>query len=132
MKPDWSKAPEGANYHTVDADGQSNWHQDRPCMEGCLWNSDGQMWRNNFACPHWKETLEERPKSLEIKEGGVYRMRDGKKAWVLKILPGLNYPYIGVLDNDQICASGSWASGGRFDINKDHGWDLIAEWEESS
>lgn len=41
VKPDWSKAPEWANYWAADADGEAFWYDTRPSLEDTIWVDDG-------------------------------------------------------------------------------------------
>ena len=45
--PDWSQAPEEANYHTTDADGQRFYHEFEPIKDGGYFlTADGMVWRD--------------------------------------------------------------------------------------
>lgn len=46
MNPDWSNAPEWANYFAMDADGTWWWHELKPTIENksqSEWYSEGKM-----------------------------------------------------------------------------------------
>jgi hypothetical protein len=61
-QPDWSKAPEGARFWTRDADGFARFWQNKPIEVADIYIlQGGKWWRDNNACPNWRETLQERP-----------------------------------------------------------------------
>ncbi len=62
MKPDWSEAPEWANYVAMDADGEWFWYADKPCIANSAWLPDKGRWEP-FEVYHddWRKTLEPRP-----------------------------------------------------------------------
>jgi hypothetical protein len=74
----WHHAPEWAQFAATDADGLRYWHQERPSIDV---NND--EWvppypanfklitvdRSPLGCPHWRDTLEERP--IECADAGI-------------------------------------------------------------
>lgn len=67
-EPDWSKAPEWANYHAVDQNGDTYWYENKPSAFDEVWNLwnfgkvkvkvefDTATTNNN-----WRDTLQEKP-----------------------------------------------------------------------
>jgi hypothetical protein len=68
MKPDWSTAPEWANYLAQDKFGDWYWYENKPEARPLSW-----MVIPHFALastgkgsvPNWRDTLEERPVEAE-------------------------------------------------------------------
>jgi len=67
IKPDWSTAPEWAQYWAIDNDGRAYWYEHKPTIEHddrFVW-SVGHIGRYTEALPRnyagWKESLEKRP-----------------------------------------------------------------------
>jgi hypothetical protein len=65
-KPDWSIAPEWANYLAQDRDGSWHWYQDEPKQDHEQWVlanhcTEWKLYRPIVESKNWKETLERRP-----------------------------------------------------------------------
>lgn len=80
MKPEWSEAPEWANWLAQDLNGSWYWYASRPSEGVTHWRAadvTGQSLVPSVARykgndePEWKETLEERPDPLLDKIIGV-------------------------------------------------------------
>lgn len=138
MELDWSKAPKWAGWWALDKCGNAIWYEEKPEPRKCgSWstNKNGRTSLDLNACPHWGETLQKRPKKLEIKAGGIYRTRGGKKAWVLMHKEG-GLPFKGAVTMTSI-DSGSGLSGccWREDgacYATPRRFDLVSEWEEQA
>ena len=41
LEPDWSQAPDGAQYYAIDADGAANWYERKvaTCLGGAFWGT---------------------------------------------------------------------------------------------
>ena len=64
--PDWSEAPEWANYHAVDADGEECWYGCKPELGHISWLAQNERWEiidPPIASSDWKDTLSQRPMS---------------------------------------------------------------------
>jgi hypothetical protein len=67
MQPDWSKAPEWAQYWAVDGDGAVYWYENEPSTKefmGLGYWTDGGFGRKEFIGHlryDWKDTLAQRP-----------------------------------------------------------------------
>ena len=59
--PDWSNAPEKANFYAEDENGMGHWYEYRPCRGIAQWLTWGSKWAaiNN----NWEASLHERPKN---------------------------------------------------------------------
>lgn len=71
VKPDWSKAPEWANYWAVDAGGHSFWYSEKPHRKSNEWCLDGIVqYAGQFTLeklPHtfnWFDSLHANPKNI--------------------------------------------------------------------
>jgi hypothetical protein len=65
--PDWSQAPEWANYVAMDADGAWYWYSHEPIRRGdCWWSSAGgnTAWVGNSTI-NWRTSLTSRPAKPE-------------------------------------------------------------------
>ena len=51
LAPDWSKAPEGAQWYTIDAEEQCSWHVNEPACFDWEWNSNGADWAGFVDIP---------------------------------------------------------------------------------
>lgn len=65
-KPDWSEAPDRANYTAMDLDGTWYWFELEPYpYAGKLWATYGASWlaksSDGVLDPSWQKTLEGRP-----------------------------------------------------------------------
>ena len=60
MKPDWSKAPEWANYWAQDADGRCRWHAQKPVQWEQRWDSNMEF-SDITVCPDWMNSFQQRP-----------------------------------------------------------------------
>lgn len=59
--PDWSQAPDGANYHTTDRDGQRFFHECEPINDdGYFLTTDGMVWSDSRE---GSEKIVEKPKT---------------------------------------------------------------------
>lgn len=59
---DWNEAPEEANYHAVDADGNGFWHEINPQLLTSSWKSGTHDWYcGDFPTENWKQSLRKRP-----------------------------------------------------------------------
>lgn len=71
---DWSKAPDWAQYHTVDSDGRCFWHKTRPGQFVRVWVRDLVIGSMTAPCGKiddmtgidWTQTLEARPKESYV------------------------------------------------------------------
>lgn len=70
MKPDWTKAPEWANYWAVDEDGLSYWYRLEPILFRAFgfWDNDpgDELWDLDISDgdgtdPDWRNSLQKRP-----------------------------------------------------------------------
>ena len=66
IEPDWSKAPEWAQYWAVDADGAQYWYENKPDCDddACRWYGMGGK-ISGSPCLSWRDTLRERPEAME-------------------------------------------------------------------
>lgn len=63
---DWNEAPEWANYHAVDADGEAWWYENEPRLLMSCWS---EVWCGEIAKKgitnlegiNWQQTLTKRP-----------------------------------------------------------------------
>lgn len=66
-KPDWSQAPDNANYWAMDKDGDCYWYENMPILKRVYWLSINLMPNLYNSAPsfdytgYWKESLRERP-----------------------------------------------------------------------
>ncbi len=71
MKPDWKDAPAWAKFLAMDSDGIWSWYENEPLIEredDCYWTtlSESELWLTMPETQsYWKNSLEERPKSLD-------------------------------------------------------------------
>lgn len=61
MKPDWSDAPEWANYLVQDHEGDFIWFESKPDTDLGVWSADGRSLEVRKVCTDWEDTLEVRP-----------------------------------------------------------------------
>lgn len=66
--PDWSTAPEKAEFHAIDKDGRGWWYQDEPLAlrAGWHWSGNTEIWRNldcnmQYGLDGWERSLTKRP-----------------------------------------------------------------------
>ncbi len=65
MNPDWTKAPEWANYIAMDSNHEWYWHENEPEMMFNWWNqNDGKVELVGEHLP-WKDSLQKRPEKQE-------------------------------------------------------------------
>ena len=43
LAPDWSQAPDGAEWYTIDAENQCYWHIDEPIYDGEWWSNTAEF-----------------------------------------------------------------------------------------
>lgn len=68
---------------------------------------------------------------MELKVGGKYRTRDGRKAGIESKIAFKCHSYIGWTLNDDVILSSSWTKEGIFDdLGDESDCDLVAEWSE--
>jgi hypothetical protein len=62
--PDWSQAPEWANYVAMDADGEWFWYSEEPTIVDNVWIPDGghHIYAGTTDSP-WTSSLSTRPNS---------------------------------------------------------------------
>ena len=61
IEPDWSEAPEWAQYWAVDEDGSAWWYAEEPSRLAACWNRGGREARMLERVPGWRNTLHKRP-----------------------------------------------------------------------
>lgn len=61
MKPDWSKAPEWAQYWAQNANGAAHWWSDTPSEGDRTWTGYKNVAPDVSFCPDWHDSLQERP-----------------------------------------------------------------------
>lgn len=61
MKPDWSKAPEWANFLVMDKDGTWVWFENKPESRGQDWAGDGSYQIASPVWIDWLTSMEARP-----------------------------------------------------------------------
>ena len=68
--PDWSKAPNDANWHARDSDGCGSWYNKRPAPSRDFWaagcsltiaDNDCPVLDHDAALDNWRDTLTVRP-----------------------------------------------------------------------
>lgn len=61
--PDWSKAPEWANWCAQDENGDVWWYQNNPCAGVCVWVYEGYAMEIDRFAPtaDWKNAIWQRP-----------------------------------------------------------------------
>lgn len=68
MKPDWSTAPDWANYLAKDSNGQWYWFEKKPLLSMMFWivnpSNDGKS-EIVSEDSWWRNSLEEKPKLIE-------------------------------------------------------------------
>lgn len=55
-------APDWANYRTIDYDGTVSFWEEKPFIEGTIWNAEIGKLKNISSDFNWKETLQQRPR----------------------------------------------------------------------
>jgi len=61
MNPDWSKAPEWANYIAMDNNYQWYWHENEPEIKWDFWNNPCGKAQIVGEHIYWKNSLQKRP-----------------------------------------------------------------------
>ena len=64
LAPDWSKAPDGAEWYTIDAENQCYRHIDEPSLFDATWDSNGMDWAGFTDVPlgvDWRLLKWQRP-----------------------------------------------------------------------
>jgi len=67
MKPNWTDAPEWANYWAVDENGEMYWYRVKPIthQQNRYWMPENDRWGDGAVEPatllDWEETLQKRP-----------------------------------------------------------------------
>jgi hypothetical protein len=61
MKPDWSTAPDFANYAATDKNGRCFWYEEKPELRIDCWVPAGGDYEECTTVMDWRDTLEERP-----------------------------------------------------------------------
>lgn len=63
FNPDWSMAPDWAQWWAVDADGDEYWYADKPDLDNVLWIANGicEYIVPPDRKPAWRESLRYRP-----------------------------------------------------------------------
>jgi hypothetical protein len=59
-KPEWSEAPDWAQWLTMDQDGTWYWHEYRPEQIHCYWDAGAYSKTEPAVCDKWRESLEVR------------------------------------------------------------------------
>lgn len=64
IEPDWTTAPQWANYWAVDTDGYSWWYENKPHYDDSFWYDIGSKEEDTlyYSVTDWKSTLRKRPK----------------------------------------------------------------------
>jgi hypothetical protein len=74
MTIDWTQAPNWAQWHALDADGDSWWHEVKPTpLSGGEWDSSGQLDEGVYQAYDmrgidWRNTLTGRPLETKVTE----------------------------------------------------------------
>ena len=58
---DWSKAPEWANYHAFNDDGQGYWFEKQPISRSTFWSTNNRLLESPYKILSWKKSLTRRP-----------------------------------------------------------------------
>ena len=64
LAPDWSQAPDGAEWYTIDAENQCYRHIDEPSLFDATWDSNGMDWAGFTDVPlgvDWRLCKWQRP-----------------------------------------------------------------------
>ena len=64
LAPDWSQAPEDAQWYTIDAENQRCWHINEPALFDWAWDSNGMDWAGFTDVPlgvDWRLCKWQRP-----------------------------------------------------------------------
>jgi len=64
LAPDWSQAPDGAQWYTIDAENQRYRHIDEPSLFDATWDSNGMDWAGFTDVPlgiDWRLCKWQRP-----------------------------------------------------------------------
>lgn len=64
LAPDWSQAPDGAQWYTIDAENQRCWHINEPALFDWAWDSNGMDWAGFTDVPlgvDWRLCKWQRP-----------------------------------------------------------------------
>ena len=64
LAPDWSQAPDGAEWYTIDAENQCYRHIDEPSLFDATWDSNGMDWAGFTDVPlgvDWRLLKWQRP-----------------------------------------------------------------------
>lgn len=64
LAPDWSQAPEDAQWYTIDAENQRCWHINEPALFDWAWDSNGMDWAGFIDVPlgvDWRLCKWQRP-----------------------------------------------------------------------
>ena len=71
-EPDWSTAPEWAQYFAINASGKSHWFFSKPIQRKNVWyvvgaenTAEGPLYHVAWAAQHWRESLRQRPVMVE-------------------------------------------------------------------
>lgn len=62
IEPDWSKAPEWANWWAMDEDGTAWWYENKTYCKENEWTGTGNCMKVSRKNDGWRDTLRERPK----------------------------------------------------------------------
>ena len=65
IEPDWSEAPDWAQYWAMDADGFQWWYAEKPSRLATCWNGGGRVARLPERVLGWRNTLRERPEAAK-------------------------------------------------------------------
>ena len=63
MRPDWSTAPDWANYWVMDEDGVCYWFEKLPVAATCSWQPEpkSRVWYASTYENNWRDSLQQRP-----------------------------------------------------------------------
>lgn len=74
------------------------------------------------------ESYFETEEPFEIKETGLYKTRDGKRAFVSYINEDVKYCIIGIVEGEN--AFLTWTVDGSYHIGEENPEDIVSKWEE--
>jgi hypothetical protein len=60
MQPDWSEAPEWAQWWAMDEDREAYWFKAKPESGATVWHSD-ELYQYDSTLPDWEDSLTQRP-----------------------------------------------------------------------
>lgn len=94
----------------------------------CCYCSDGDVIVDSSIFKNQGNKYFETEEPFKIKETGLYKTRDGKRAFVSYINEDVKYCIIGIVEGKNVFLT--WTINGSYHIGEENPEDIVSKWED--